>query len=267
MNLQDIQSHKVGVISLAKVIQDPDLVKQIQQQLNRLGCAAGIEDGKWGDNTAKAWTRACSAFSMPRDPIGPSIAEFLLTAKHLPGQPDLENLISTQQAANALEVSLNNIQIYLPRILSALQTRGILSNPSLIATLATIKVETGIFKPIYEQGSYNYFVSNYGSRSDLGNETDEDGYTYRGRGFIQITGKANYAHYSQALRVNLLNNPDLALDPIVSSEILAQYFYERKVDIHAEHGNWQQVRIDVNGGLNGWDDFIYFVNRLQPVLV
>ncbi len=267
MNLQDIQSQKVGVISLAKVVQDPNLVQQMQQELNRLGCAAGAEDGIWGDNTAQAWTRACNAFSMPRDPLGPSMAKFLLTAQHLPGQPDLEGWISTQKAANTLEVSLDNIETYLPRILSALQVKGILSKPCLIATLATIKVETGIFQPIYEQGSYNYFVRNYGSRSDLGNDTDEDGYTYRGRGFIQITGKANYAHYSQVLRVNLLDNPDLALDPTVSSEILAQYFYERKTDIHAEHGDWQQVRMDINGGLNGWDDFIYFVNRLQPALV
>jgi predicted chitinase len=267
MNLQDIQTHQAGAISLAKVVQDPNLVKQIQQQLNRLGCAAGVEDGKWGDNTAKAWTRACTAFSMPRDPLGPSMADFLLTAKQLPGQPNLEGSIEAEQAARTLEVSLDNINTYLPRIVSALQNRGILSTACLIATLATIRVETGIFKPIYEQGSYNYFVSNYGSRSDLGNHTDEDGYTYRGRGFIQITGKANYSHYGQILRVNLLGNPDLAIDPTISSEILAQYFYERKIDIHAEHGDWKKVRIGVNGGLNGWDDFIYFVNRLQPVLV
>jgi peptidoglycan hydrolase-like protein with peptidoglycan-binding domain len=267
MNLEAIQSHQVGVISLAKVIQETQLVKQIQKELNRLGCAAGIEDGIWGDNTAQAWTRACNAFHMPRDPLGPSMAGFLLTAKQLPGQPDLDGLITTEQAAELLEVPLANIQTYLPKVISALQARGILSNASLIATLATIRVETGIFKPIYEQGSRNYFIKNYGSRSDLGNVTDEDGFTYRGRGFIQITGKANYAHYGQVLRVNLVNNPDLALDPTISAEILAQYFYERKVDVYAENGNWRQARIAVNGGLNGWDEFIYFVNRLQPVMV
>jgi predicted chitinase len=239
----------------------------MQHELNRLGCAAGDEDGIWGSNTAQAWTRACKAFSMPRDPLGPSMANFLLTAQKLPGQADFESTISVQQVASALNVSLDNVATYLPQVLSALHNRGILSNPCLIAALATIKVETGIFKPIYEEGSYDYFVSNYGSRSDLGNDTAEDGYTYRGRGLIQITGKANYDHYGKVLRVDLVGNPDLALDPTVSAEVLAQYFYERKVDIDAENGDWQQVRKDVNGGLNGWNDFKFFVDQLQPALI
>ena len=56
---------------------------------------------------------------------------------------------------------------------------------------------------------------------------DMGGYKYRGRGFIQLTGKANYSKYAQRLGVDLVGNPDLALDPSIASRITLAYMQDR----------------------------------------
>lgn len=65
----------------------------------------------------------------------------------------------------------------------------------------------------------------YGGR--MGNEANE-GYLYRGRGLIQLTGKDNYAKYSKLLGIDLVKNPDLANDPKIAKDIAVAYFNEAK---------------------------------------
>jgi predicted chitinase len=61
----------------------------------------------------------------------------------------------------------------------------------------------------------------YSDKIGNGNESSGDGYKYRGRGFVQITGRANYEKFGKALSLDLLNNPGLALDPFNAAKILA----------------------------------------------
>ena len=65
----------------------------------------------------------------------------------------------------------------------------------------------------------------YGGR--MGNAADE-GFKYRGRGLIQLTGKDNYAKYSKLLGIDLVKNPDLANDPKIAKDIAVAYFNEAK---------------------------------------
>lgn len=65
----------------------------------------------------------------------------------------------------------------------------------------------------------------YGGR--MGNQANE-GFKYRGRGLIQLTGKDNYAKYGKLLGVDLVNNPDLANDPKIAKDIAVAYFNEAK---------------------------------------
>lgn len=65
----------------------------------------------------------------------------------------------------------------------------------------------------------------YGGR--LGNAPNE-GFKYRGRGLIQLTGKYNYREYSKKVGVDLVNNPDLANDPAIASRIAVQYFLTKQ---------------------------------------
>jgi hypothetical protein len=170
--------------------------------------------------------------------------------------------------ADILECPLKDAQTYLPGVLAALEEKKILDKPTLIAAIATIGVETGGFCPINEYGGPQYFTSMYEGRDDLGNTQPGDGARYHGRGFIQITGRANYRDYGKKLGLGsaLEDNPELALDPKVGAQILASYFYDREVDKAANEQDWRRVRRLVNGGYNGWDEFYNFVERaLQKI--
>jgi Ca2+-binding RTX toxin-like protein len=92
--------------------------------------------------------------------------------------------------------------------------------------LATAKKETWYFTTLHEK--YNgdpveYFNNKYGPGTaagiSLGNTQEGDGYTYRGRGFVQITGRYNYQTMSSELGIDLINNPELAADPATAARI------------------------------------------------
>ena len=91
--------------------------------------------------------------------------------------------------------------------------------------LATVYIETDkTFQPIAERGSDKY-LSKYDTgvlAKRLGNtpEADGDGQKYKGRGFVQITGLANYKFFSKITGEDLVENPDLALDAEVSAQIM-----------------------------------------------
>ena len=82
--------------------------------------------------------------------------------------------------------------------------------------LATAWHETArTMQPIYERGIKSYF-NKYEPETkigrDLGNTMKGDGFKYRGRGFVQITGRANYNKMSSVVGVDLVENPDKALE-------------------------------------------------------
>lgn len=122
--------------------------------------------------------------------------------------------------------------------------------------LATAKHETAdTMQPITEYGGRKYF-----DKYDTGNlakalgntpEADGDGYLYRGRGYVQITGRANYAKAGLALGLDLLRNPELALQPTVAAQILVRgcaegWFTGKKLGDYLP-GDYRGARRVVNG--------------------
>lgn len=166
---------------------------------------------------------------------------------------------SPSQIASALGAPQGSFQSNWPYIAKALAQAGMTDKNTIIAALATIKTETGSFQPIPEYSS----GAEYNGRADLGNTQPGDGPRFKGRGYIQLTGRANYTSYGQKLGVNLVNNPDLALQPDVAAKVLVQYFKDHNIPAMAQAGNWMGVRKAVNGGLNGWGTFIGAVDSLK----
>lgn len=94
--------------------------------------------------------------------------------------------------------------------------------------LATVKIETAhTMKPIHEYGGDHYFFQMYDKAGDrpsvaeaLGNTNAGDGVRYHGRGYVQLTGRANYQKLGMLLGLDLVNNPDWALKPDVAAAIM-----------------------------------------------
>jgi predicted chitinase len=162
---------------------------------------------------------------------------------------------------------IENVRANWPLIEGALERHAIGTLPTQIAAIATVGVETGRFSPIRERGGPAYFTKNYEGRADLGNTEVGDGARFYGRGYIQITGRANYRNYGRAIGIDLVATPDLALEPTAGAEILAIYFRDHKIPELAAAGNWEAVRRRVNGGLNGWDRFSAYVDGLSKALI
>src|SRR5262245_31811007 len=154
---------------------------------------------------------------------------------------------SVAQIAAAIASGEQALEQYWPVVRAALIENGIVDPAGIIAAIATIRVEAPTFEPIDEYGGPAYWAQ-YEGRADLGNTEPGDGVRYHGRGFIQLTGRANYRGYGQLLGIPLEEQPDLALDPTVAARIFATYFSERQVHVAAAEGNWEEARRRVNGG-------------------
>jgi len=122
--------------------------------------------------------------------------------------------------------------------------------------LATAKHETAdTMQPITEYGGRKYFDKYDTGKlaKALGNTPDKDGdgYLYRGRGYVQITGMANYAKAGDKLGIDLIGNPDAALNPTVAARILVRgcsegWFTGKKLDDYLPD-DFRNARRVVNG--------------------
>src|SRR5580698_4175697 len=134
-----------------------------------------------------------------------------------------------------------NIESNLPFVLNALVGPELADKTMILMALATICVETGSFLPISERQSHfntspgGHPFDLYDSRAALGNLGPPDGESFKGRGFIQITGRANYALHSVAIGLGdqLIENPDLANDPKIAARLLASFLKTHEERIRA----------------------------------
>jgi hypothetical protein len=112
----------------------------------------------------------------------------------------------------------------------------------------------------HESGNFKYYEelasgSAYEGRKDLGNTEAGDGKRFKGRGPIQITGRANYEKYGKMIGVDLVNNPELASDPEIGNKLAVAYWKDRVQPSLEEKGSTVEAATKaVNGGYNGLED-------------
>ena len=91
----------------------------------------------------------------------------------------------------------------------------------------------------------------YADRMGNGNEASGDGWKFRGRGFIQITGKNNYILLSKDTRIDYLNNPELLLNEADSMISALWYWTKNNLNTYADQDDIRAVTKRINGGYNG----------------
>ena len=124
--------------------------------------------------------------------------------------------------------------------------------------LATAWHETAAtMQPVYERGP-EYYFRKYDPRHPigdrLGNTEPGDGYRFRGRGYVQLTGRRNYAFAGQRLAIPLAAQPDLALEPETAAKIAVTgmeqgWFTGRKLADYIDAGkcDYRNARRIING--------------------
>ena len=114
--------------------------------------------------------------------------------------------------------------------------------------LAQMGHESNNFKTAYEK-LRKKDKNKYDNRSDLGNTKKGDGFKYRGRGYIQLTGKANYKKYGDLLGVDLVNKPDLAAKAGIASKIAQEYWKKRDIGPDARKGDLITTTKKIQGNI------------------
>ncbi|MBI1213307.1 MAG: hypothetical protein GC190_17720 [Alphaproteobacteria bacterium] len=104
----------------------------------------------------------------------------------------------------------------------------------------------------------------YGGR--LGNIDDGDGYKYRGRGFIQLTGRDTYKKIGSMIGLDLERHPDLASEPGNAAKIACAFWTSRNINPACDSGDFTEVTRLINGGTNGLADREAWLSKVQTVL-
>lgn len=160
-----------------------------------------------------------------------------------------------------------HIEANLPHVLSALEAVNLDDKPMVLMALATIRAETGSFQPISEgMSKYNstrtptgHAFDRYDNMPGLGNLGPPDGERFKGRGFVQLTGRNNYATHGQAIGLGsqLIDNPELANGPAIAARLLASFLKRKEAKIRAalSTNDLAAARKLVNGGTHGLQEF------------
>ena len=144
-------------------------------------------------------------------------------------------------------------------LLIKVATAAGITGTELAAFLAQVAHESHDFQSMVEYGGsldFRKYDPKYAPKKAkiLGNTKPGDGAKYKGRGYIQITGKYNYAKAGKALRLDLVKNPSLAEKPSVAAKIAVWYWKLRvqpKVD---DFNNVRDVTKPINPGMRGLED-------------
>ena len=106
----------------------------------------------------------------------------------------------------------------------------------------------------------------YSSRMGNRDEASGDGYRFRGRGCIQLTGHANYFHAGQACGEDFVMNPDLVATPRYAAMTAGWFWNTLKLNQYADSQDYKTLTKKINGGFIGLEDRVKHINEALQVL-
>lgn len=228
----------------------------IQTDLARLGYSPGRIDGIIGRRTIAALDAAGIPFAdvetgeaarILADRISEEARDHIL--------PDLE----TMQA-----LAPNFPQAWVLPLWGAIE-RAHITPDRLSMFLAQLAHESAGFATLEEFAS----GSDYEGRADLGNTETGDGVRFKGRGPIQITGRANYTRYGAMIGEDLVSTPSAAKRasrvPAIGFALSAAYWIDRNLNALVDADDFEALTRAINGGLNGIDDRLIWLERARAL--
>lgn len=204
-------------------------------------------------------------------------------------------------ASKLTAINANWLEAWTPMLADALAERDILTSPlRLRHWLLQMAAESGL-RPDAQEGLYYTTVARlrtvwpsrfnsmpertvatytrnaeklanfvYGGR--MGNYSTGDGWRYRGRGLIQLTGRSNYTSYGKSLKINLVENPHLAGEMPHSARIAAYYWHSRGLNTRADANDLTAITRAIRGAADAWslqqrNSWLERIVSLEPFLL
>lgn len=212
---------KLPILRLTDGIEFPELQDEVKLLQTKLGFIGDSIDGKFGVATEAAVKRFQQDKALVIDGIvgqqtwvallQKSVEVFLPHAVTI-GSFNIEKIVNS--------ISSTEIRTYarksIPLILRECEANGVSDRGQIAYVLATAQHESLLGKWMEELASGEA----YEGRLDLGNTQKGDGKRFKGRGFVQITGRRNYTDWSNRLGIDLVSNPEKTAVPEIAAKIL-----------------------------------------------
>jgi putative chitinase len=171
-------------------------------------------------------------------------------------------MIKKDQLIKIVPYGKSKVDLYLEPLNKAMAEFEINNKLRMAAFIAQIAHESGSFRYVEEIAS----GTAYEGRKDLGNVKPGDGARFKGRGLIQITGRANYEKCGKALGLDLINNPELLEQSINAVRSAAWFWKTNGLNELADKDQFKQITKKINGGYNGLADREAFYKKALLVL-
>ena len=160
----------------------------------------------------------------------------------------------------------DSVKVVVPVLNAAMGHYQIVGAKRVAAFIAQIGHESGQLKYVKEIWGPTAAQARYEGRKDLGNTVAGDGSKYRGRGLIQITGRANYMACSEELGLDLIKQPELLEKPQHACMSAAWFWATKGLSTLADAGQFDKITQRINGGQNGAADRQSLYARALKVL-
>jgi len=156
--------------------------------------------------------------------------------------------------------------VFVPVLNAAMGHYQIVGAKRVAAFIAQIGHESGQLKYVKEIWGPTAAQARYEGRKDLGNTVAGDGAKYRGRGLIQITGRANYMACGEGLGLDLIKQPELLEKPQHACMSAAWFWATKGLSTLADASQFDKITQRINGGQNGAADRQALYARALKVL-
>jgi len=153
-----------------------------------------------------------------------------------------------------------------PFLKAAMEEFDITTRLRVAAFMAQILHESGLLRYPVELWGPTESQRRYEVRQDIGNSQPGDGFRFRGRGWIQTTGRANYQRTGEALGVDLIMQPELVATPQYAALTAGWFWNTHKLNQYADSQDYKTMTKKINGGFIGLEDRIKHINHALSVL-